>query len=302
MRRVGKHRLTLLIVLASILMLLIFFQKINYSYAQEDTNSIDISQTLEYEELSEIIGREENITSIDIDLGDDRYNVTAIELNFTDIKMESQLKEVETLEGYGFGLICYKESGNPTRALGVQMVLNDNTTLNGLYMYGFKGQDTTEDISLQIRGDSGGVPPFPTNEIHTQTLIMNRTTTWHYQKIDGGLFLEKGTYYIVLNGTNLPQNDQQQFFWGLNEFFPSNPNLYSAEYKFAPPSSQWKELANISFLYKLDQKIDKLYNPEDIEMKAQINGIWHNITDQSLPGTGNLTLDIDFNLNDFLYS
>ena len=290
MRKRNSRKLVIGVTFLSIFFLGLFWQ-MDFSYAQGDEKSHKIPLSFELEEFFEVNDREENTTSIDIDIGSDTYNITGIEINFTNIKMERQIKVIED-EDLGFDAIYSRLSGITHKyayGLGVQMDLENDTTLYGVYIYGFKEPTTTVNISIQIRGYNIGTNG-PSNEIHlNQTLNMSTPRAWYYQKFTTPKFLTKGDYYLVFNGSNLPIDESNIYYWGLNDIFPDNPLLYSGifDWKYDP---NWKVDTDSPFLYKLDQKINKTFYPKEIEMEAYINGEWHDVKDGSMSGTGNLTL------------
>ena len=88
MKKLTKKKPILLSILVLSITFLVLIHTINDSYAQEIEETINISQNFMLDEFSENKGTLENITSINIDLGSSRWNVTDIELNFTNIKLE----------------------------------------------------------------------------------------------------------------------------------------------------------------------------------------------------------------------
>ena len=68
------------------------------TYAQNGAETINLPQNFILEEFSENFGGQENVTSVEIDLGSSKWNVTDVELNFTNIKLEREVKSIEDSE------------------------------------------------------------------------------------------------------------------------------------------------------------------------------------------------------------
>ena len=259
----NKKIFILTIVVLSILILGLF-QQIGFSCAQGEEKSHEIPLNSDLEDEFEITGRNENITQISIDLGDSIYNITGIEINFTNIKMERQIKTIED-ENFGYNVV-YNNTDNPPgtkyrTGLGMQIDPQYDAMLYGVYIFGFRESDTTENITFQLRGYESDVP---NNVIHrNQTLNMSTERTWYYQKFEEPFKLLKANdYYLVLNGSNLPGDGLNKYYWSINNLFPKY-ELFSAIYDNKNPL--WVDEEGTSYLYKLDQKINITFNPEDIE-------------------------------------
>ena len=152
------------------------------SYAQGEEKSHELPLNFELEEIFEINGKNESITQIDIDLGASTYNITGIELNFTNIKMGRQIKTIED-ENFGYDVI-YNKTGPPpdkfTACLAMEIRLENDTILYGVYIFGFREPTTTRNITFQIRGYYGA-GDYPNNKTYlSQTLNMSTERTWYY--------------------------------------------------------------------------------------------------------------------------
>ncbi|GAH81291.1 unnamed protein product, partial [marine sediment metagenome] len=96
---------------------------------------------------------------------------------------------------------------------------------------------------------------------------------WYIQNFTDPIELSKGNYTLVLNGSALrwPQDKLTKYRWYYNEDNPMNPELYSSY--FYPLENKWTNGTKGSpFLYKLDQKLNFSFKPEDINMHAEIDG------------------------------
>ncbi len=102
--------------------------------------------------------------------------------------------------------------------------------------------------------------------------------------------LPKGNYSLVLNGTEILDITTTYFWFYNSDVSPNHPELYTSYYD-KTPLTPWKDVQQGSpFLYKLYQKTNTSYNPNDINMTAEVDGTKYNITDGANPYTGNLTI------------
>ncbi|GAH76506.1 unnamed protein product, partial [marine sediment metagenome] len=92
-------------------------------------------------------------------------------------------------------------------------------------------------------------------------------------------------------GTEILLSEPAKYYWAYNKDNPNNPNLYASEYTIGV----WADGKDGEpFLYQIIQQTDRPYNPESVNMTAEIDGVSYNITNGIDSGTGNLTLS---NLN-----
>ena len=92
-----KYKIRIITILFVTIFFLIFFSNLGISFADTDNNDLTV-ENLEFQflEYSDDIGKTENISSIEIELPSSTWNVTDIELNFTNIAYYS--REVKTVE------------------------------------------------------------------------------------------------------------------------------------------------------------------------------------------------------------
>ncbi|MFW9938849.1 MAG: hypothetical protein ACFFD5_14470 [Candidatus Thorarchaeota archaeon] len=293
MRR--KTIIRLLIILFLFLNFIGISSTIKISYAQESGKSIIFNNYFPMYEFGEIIDTQENITSINLPLPDSTWNVTNININFTNIRLESEVVNGEDVipDEQTFGHIYYNTPSKRRYGLGVQVNLTEPTIIYGVYIYGYKTQATTEAIQVEIRGYDD-ISNKPNSTIyHTQELNISDSVIWHIQNFSTPVSLPKGQFYLVLNGLGI-SSSSSDFYWAYNGVNPTNPSLYTSEY-----INSWSSGAqNRPYLYKLIQKVDRIYYPEDINMSLGLNGDFYNVSNTSIIGEGNLTAnDLNFSSN-----
>ncbi|MFX1298554.1 MAG: hypothetical protein ACFFD2_27315 [Promethearchaeota archaeon] len=262
---------------------------------QYNEESLTVTQNFFLKKYAENIDSKGNITSINIELPDTTWNITDLELNFTDIKIERELK---TIEGNFTGQFKYLHKP-PDNNFGYSVQLNilENTTIYGVYIYGYTIQGPTpEPIKVQIQGfDDTNHIPDGYNYI-SQELNISGFANWYFQNFSSNpITLQKGNYSLVLNGTNLVV-PQTYYYWAYNNLNPVYPELFTSRYS----GINWIDVAqNSPFLCKLYQKTDTHYNPQKINMTVEVYGEEHKVINGFKPYTGRTVIsNKNFNPND----
>ena len=260
--------------------------------AQSNGDSLTIPTNFTLLELGETTGKNENVSSIDISIPTSSWNLNEIQLNFTNIKLG---KETKTIEDTSFGVYTiYRQ--NPTfrvHGYGIQINLTEPTTLYGVELLGSKGPLTTELIQIQIRGYDY-VNNKPNNTIYTSTTLnMTSESGWHKQTFTESISLATGSYYLVLNGSNIIDSDTK-YYWAYNNINPSDPDLYLSEL-----INDWSNgVKNTTLLYKLIQQVDRGFFPQEINMSVNLNGDSYSVEDGASLGSGNILItDLNQNLD-----
>ncbi|MFX1411024.1 MAG: hypothetical protein ACFFA6_11780 [Promethearchaeota archaeon] len=239
-------------------------------------------------EYANLKDKVDNISSIEIPLDSPKWEITDIELNFTDIEFKREIREIEgNIVGH------LRELDKNDKAYAIQINITENTDIFGVQIYGYESKlATTANLTVQINGYDS-ITNKPNETIYGSTLLnMSSDTKWYFQTFDVPIPLPKGYYYLVLNGTEIEITDGAKYYWGINDVNPSNPNLYSWGY-----GADWiNGLTGDTFLYKLDQKIAIDVFPEAINMSVEIGKNNYPITNGSIFGTGNLNLKLNLSL------
>ncbi|MFX0138008.1 MAG: hypothetical protein ACFFDN_30480, partial [Candidatus Hodarchaeota archaeon] len=278
-----------LTVLFTSIILISLFQNINITCAQINGESHSISTQFELLELGEDLGQISNVSSINLLLPSATWNITEVELNFTDIKLEREENVIEDQDLYGNNYIYYDNPIKKRVQLGVQLKILETTTIYGVYIYGRKVPGTITDIKFQINGYDS-INNEPNNTIYRKIdLNISDTEDWYYQDFSSDpKTLTKGNYSLVMNGTEIGDlaDKTSIYYWKYNEINPITPNLYISEY-----DGTWtNSIVNSTYLHKIIQKTNKIYWPEDIEMKVGIDGQDYNVSNGLSVGTGNLNV------------
>ena len=255
----------------------------NNAFAQIGGDSLVIPTNFTMLEFGEKSGSKENISSIDIEIPTSSWNLNEIQLNFTNIKLGQETKTIED-EHYGmYKRIYYRNPQFRAHGYGIQINLTEPTTLYGVDLYGYKSLSTIESIRVQIRGYDY-VNNKPNNTIYTSTTLnMSIVPGWHKQIFANSIFLAKGSYYLVLNGSNIVDINTD-YYWAYNNIDPSYPDLHLSEL-----INEWSiGVKNTVLLNKLIQKVDRSFFPQKINMTVKIDGDSYSVKDGVSSGSGNI--------------
>ncbi|MFX0020525.1 MAG: hypothetical protein ACFFAF_17510 [Candidatus Hermodarchaeota archaeon] len=284
-----------IIILFSFILSIFFlnhFCNIKISYAKESSESLIIPLKFQTFEFCEKIDSIDNATLIDIELPSSTWTITHIDFNFTDIEYYKQ--ELKTIEDNPSNDDLYVDKHN-IEGLGVQISLNETTTICGAYLNVKTIQNhTMDDVHVQIRGYNSTINA-PNSNIYGH-IDLNHTIIdgWNYQNFSSHVILPKGNYFLVLEGY---VHAGGQYHWYYNDLNPNSPDLYISKNN----GSGWGNgIQGSPFLYKLDQEIKrKNFYPEEFNMTAEINGNSYEILNGLHTGSGTLKLTtIDFSPKD----
>ncbi len=280
------------------------------SYAQDNSGTLLISTNLEFFEFSEIKGEKMNISSIHIELPEPNWTVSNIQVNISDISLGSEIKIIEDSETTS-ELVWNKNPPTRTLGLGTQIEILEVTELFGVYIKGYKTPEATETIKFQLHGFDE-YNHKPNNTIY-RSIDLNISTNldWYYQDFSlDPITLQVGNYSLVMNGTDLLENQYARYYWQKNDVDPQIQNLYTSSYILTWNSGT----VNSSFLCKLNQTVDENYLPTDLNMTVEFDGKDYlipasgfleiaNITyfseeiDLYIPFTINKSVNLNFNFN-----
>ena len=288
MKFIKKKKAALIFSLALIVFVLGLFQtpKVSLGQPQYDDETLTIPSSFSMIEFADQFGTNESISSLNFTLPSSSWNVTDIELNFTSIKLGKEVKIVEDQ----FNTL---EKVQEKKAWGVQInVTEEPTLLYGVYIFGYwfndDGELPSDPAWVQISGYDPSNKPNATTyrstllDMGTEPL----TVGWYYQDFSQPepLVLNKSQYYLVINGTEMDK-DETEYFWYLND--PSTiPNLHICNYEGTWQSAEIDK----AFMYKMEQRVNRSYDPEDIKMAVEVDGTFYNITDGVNPNSGNVSI------------
>ena len=265
--------------------------RLNIANAQSNGESLTIPINFVIDEFSETTGTIESNSSINIDIQSPTWNITNIELNFTDIRLGREVKVIEDGE-YELKAVDKKK-----KAFGVQVNITEPTIVYGVKIFGFIGFISSSPIYFQINGYDN-LKDSPNSTIYGTPVLLNMTNEelWHTQTFSSPVSLSVGQYFFVLNGSAIETFENSKYYWAYNKESPAYPNLYTSEYT----AGAWLDgVIGRPFLHQIIQQVDRPYNPESINMTAEIDGVLYNITNGIDSGTGNLTLsNLNFSPND----
>jgi len=295
MKKLNKKRTIIISVLFLSIFILGFFQnaKISKAQPQYSSGNITIQSNFSILETSDESSDKLNANSINITLPSSTWNITDFEINFTSIKMGSEINEVESEISADTDNILLDKG---KKAYATQINITEPTRIFSVEIYGEYLTKSDNDITVEIRGygDPSGDPNAPNATIYGTPVILNISDNadWHIQTFPKPIDLNPGYYYLVINGSNIlndppPQKAQYWFFY--NDPSIKNPNLYLYEYE-----SSWSLIGAAKvLLHKFNQRVNRSYTPEvDIHMGVEFSGTVYNVT-KLAPYTGNVSIPLN---------
>ncbi|MFW9877912.1 MAG: hypothetical protein ACFFG0_32930, partial [Candidatus Thorarchaeota archaeon] len=221
MRRNNNIVVTILVFLFFSLILIHY---ISISFAADSNDSLVVPLNFQIIERCDKKDTMNNISAIDIELSSSTWSITNMEMNFTSIEYyEQELKIIEDVPTND-DLYLGKHR---IEGLGVQIKLNDTTTISAAYLnIRTTLNHTLDDIHVQIRGynsDSNA----PDNTIYG-TVDLNHTILdgWNYQYFTSPINLPEGNYFLIIEGYIQAAGE---YHWYYNDLSPNNPDLYRSE-------------------------------------------------------------------------
>jgi hypothetical protein len=273
-----------LLILSSICISIVFISLVLYTditYAQGNDETITIPTKLQLTESTENIDNQTSASSINLALPSESWNITNIQVNISDIKLGEEVKPVEDK---GQAIQTIEAKGK--LGYGVEINITEPTVIFGAYIYGYSTGTPVFPVYVQIQGFDGGTDT-PDQNVLATTSINISTPGWHLQTFEEEISLTTGSYYLVINGSELFPTDKSTYNWFYNGSGSLNTNLNTALY-----DGDWKQDdIGKPFLYKLVQRVNRSFNPEEVNMTAEFNGSSYPILDGSSEGTGNLTIN-----------
>jgi len=274
------------LILLNILLILNF--NLGYVNAQSSDKFIVIDKEYQMTEFSEHLGENINVDAINITMPSSNWNITSLEANITDIKLG---KEVFTIEESG---TSFKSIYKGTDGYGVQMNITEDILLFGVYIYGYLQYTSKSDVWVQIKGYNE-ISHTPNSTQYGDSVLVNISSipNWYLQEFPNPISLSKGQYYLVLNGSDFQPSDNSYYNWYLNEENSIHTNLYTSKLNLGI----WTfEDQGSPFRYKLIQRSERMYDPEEINMTVSINGDNFVIENGVEHGSGTLNVK---NINHF---
>ncbi|MFX1317484.1 MAG: hypothetical protein ACFE9T_16600, partial [Promethearchaeota archaeon] len=264
MRKEYKSRNFVLGLIFISFFLLSLSSSVKFSYAQDNGDTLNLSSKFNLIELADNINTSKSISSLEFPLPSTSWNITNIEMNFTDIKLGKEIKDIE-VEGKSISTIDSRDK----LGYGVELNITEPTTLFGVYIYGYLIGTPVLPVYVQIQGYNG-ITDAPDENVIRSTLINMTDPGWHQQTFEKDITLTSGRYYLVINGSELTfPTDRSEYNWIFNGSGSVHNNLHTAVYE----DGIWAE-ENIGkpFLHKLIQRVDRAFTPDEINMTLDIDG------------------------------
>ncbi len=260
------------------------------SRGQINNDTLNPSANFVFTEFSDQIDNTSDISTIDIPMASESWNITSIEMNITDIRLGKEIKTVEDLSD-GSSKITI---GNAIKGWGVQVNITEPTIIFGAYILGYRSIHTpTIPVYFQLTGYDNVTDTPNSNIIRSTTINISTIPNWYLQTFQNEISLAPGQYYLTLNGSQLIPSEKTAYYWNYNDSSTINPNLHTSKYD----GSKWNhEAIGEPFLYKLIQRVNRTYSPKEINMSLNIDGSLYPVN-----ANGSFTLDEIISPNNVLF-
>ncbi len=253
--------------------------------------SLVINTDFELIEYSLKRGHKENVSSINILLPSNTWNIDNIELNFDEMEFGTEKKIIEDVDIDSVVIDKFNDG------YGVQIEMIDSTIIYGIEIYGYNKSTKNTPIFIQISGYDNSTNSPNTTLFGSIKLNMpySDNPSWHLQNFSNPIYLTKGDYYLIFDGSSIGNSPKSDYYWYFNDINPLNPDLYVSKYD----SGSWLDGSQgAPFLHKIIQKVNASFFPEEINMTAQIDGNLYEIEDGPHRGKGYLKKNnIDYRPN-----
>ena len=269
-----------------------YIDSFNFTNKSSDSQTDELPlKTANEFDYFEKFGTLNDTTSIQIELPDLTWNITEIQLNFTNINQHRQLRTIEdNISESLFKPLYYSIPMNYISMYGQEINFSVPTEVFGIYLYGYKQRPSEESVWVRFRGfdDNTKTPNSTTYESRKLNIaddIIN--IGWYYQNFtsSSSLIFNNDEYYIVIDGSSLSKFDPNYNF-AYNEKNPKYPLLW----EWVRNNNGDSKCQGEPFLCKILQKVNITYFPKELKMQAWTDESYHDIIDGTQSGEGNLSL------------
>ncbi|MDX1798889.1 MAG: hypothetical protein R3255_09605, partial [Candidatus Lokiarchaeia archaeon] len=255
--------------------------------AQEQPPVVQIPLPFTLTEYANNLGQNNNDSSINIAIPSSTWNLSSININFTSIKMSS---ETVTMENEASGFETIRRGYDEICAM--QLNITEQSTIFAVEIFGYRneGSDSPGPVYVRIEGWSS-IFHRPNGIIYGEQIELNISLipNWYIQTFNSPIDLSPGYYCLVMDGSNV--NFQDRYYWYINNL-NSNSSLYMAKYD--DWHHDWEYRLGDVFLHKIERRVNRSYNPEDINMTINIRNDSYPVQNGGSVGTGIITIS---NLN-----
>ncbi|MFX1390060.1 MAG: hypothetical protein ACFE9Z_08365 [Promethearchaeota archaeon] len=273
-------KIILILVIFSFFTLFLFVDNIYATNGDDDPLIVDFNFNMLETSINR--GNFQKANSVDIELPSASWNIKDVEINFTDIKFDTETKIIED---------------NPTNNVvidkfhhgyGIQIQIDDPSIIYGVQIYGKNESTQPALVYVQINGYDNQ-SKAPNDDIYGIPVLLNmsysETPAWHMQTFPLPIQLNPGNYSLVIDGSAIGNSPQPEFYWFLNDLDPIYPELYISSYN----DGSWSEgPQGTPFLHTLILKVNTSVYPESINMTTQIDGTTIPVSNGNSHGKGYL--------------
>lgn len=275
---INMRKIVLVFLFSAIFLFL--FQDMKIGISSNGDSPENFNTEFEMTEFSITTGFYSGSNTVDLELPSSEWNVNEIELNFTNLQFGQEVNTIENIPTDSFIIDKFHDG------YGVQIVIHNPTTIYGVEIFGNNESTENKPIYIQISGNNNNTNS-PNNTIYGIPLLLNMsyslTPSWHIQSFSTPINLVQGTYYLVMNATAIGTSPKSDYYWYYNDINPFYSELNISELN----AGSWGPgIQGTPLLYKLIQKVNDPFFPEDVNMTAEFNGNFYQISNTGELGKG----------------
>ncbi|MHA1453469.1 MAG: PAS domain S-box protein, partial [Promethearchaeota archaeon] len=236
----------------------------------EGTFDQEIEKIFRLNEFTEDFGQLQNsLNSFSIDSIPVGWNIAEMELNFTNMEYNPLIETIEDssdLDAYIAGA-----SYTTVKRIAVELTIDTPRYLDAIDMKIHHVGSEFTNVFIQIQGYDEDFNR-PNGTIYGIPIALNASTTegWYLQQFSSPIFLEAGSYFIVMNGRNMGLQSAE-IHWEYNST-PDAEDQYSALYWYEEPGTEYwlPSTQSRKYNHKLHFVNETDIWPEDIEMGIEV--------------------------------
>ena len=280
-----NHKKVILTIFSLFLIFFGLIQLSSFSFADITPKEIQLSTSYQMQEFAVLNGESNDTKSLDLMVSKSSWNLTDINLYFSNIH---QKKNTQVFSGGSsmFGLI---QKGGSVYGLANEIRLEQSISLSSVELFCYASEEYADLIYVQIQGYDPNTD-LPNSTVYGTPILLNVSTSpnWYIQTFNSPISLPAGRYYLVINGSQLEESSTI-YYWRYGESSVLKSVYYTTNWSITP--------IHYNLDYKLNQE-SKFYNPNEINMQVEIEGIKYDILEGSTNNSGILNVnDINFEVN-----
>ena len=216
-----KKRFSILISLIIVIQIIFLCTPIR---AQDQSPILEINTSCCLTEYANDSGQKTNDSSVNFGFPSPTWNLSAVAVNFTSIKMGSETVTIEDEETGTYETI----RKNYYARCGIQLNITEQSTIFAVEIYGYKKEGSVGPAYVRIEGWNSG-NRRPNGVVYGEQIDLNMSLIpgWYVQTFNSPINLSPGYYSLEIDARSANSNDR--YYWAYHNNNP-NSSLYMCRY------------------------------------------------------------------------